>query len=192
MIGCPVLYRIELYLYHIVIVNDYSQLMSSSCIHMQWFLFCMQYPQSAQPVSSTKIQISLYKLKKFKIFSRTENFPSRRQAFFRSQYGFLRSEEMLTLTIFNTVDVLVLVYPATFYGHCGKWQPHCNGRCCSHCVMMVDVVAMHYVSRCYANRFITNLWQNFEPHNIVVLCGRCYGPVCLASGRWYCHRWQIE
>ena len=27
-----------------------------------------------------------------------------------------------------------------FDGHCGKLQPHCNGRCCSHCIMLADVI----------------------------------------------------
>ena len=134
----------------------------------------------------------VYKLNEVHIFSRTENFHSRRQAFARSQYGLLRSEEKLALIIFNTLVVWVLVCSAIFYGHCGKWQLHCNGKCCSHCIMMADAVGMHYVRRCYVNRFIKNLSQMLLPHNIVVLCGRCYGLACSASGRCYCHKWQMK
>ena len=85
---------------------------------------------------------------------------------------------MLTLMItFKTWGVLVLVCPAIFYGHCGKWQPHCNGRFCNHCIILADVMP----------------W----------ICGRCYYPfmlLCLRQmeshyGRCYDHcvlrKWQM-
>ena len=48
--------------------------------------------------------------------------------------------KMLFLIISNTLGVWVLVCPAIFYGHCGKWNTYCNGSCYSH----------SFLGRCYA------------------------------------------
>ena len=68
------------------------------------------------------MKLSMYKLNEGKFFfSRTENFPSGRQASAKSPHGFLGSEENVNLNkYFNTLGVLVLVSPAIFYRHWGK------------------------------------------------------------------------
>ena len=83
---------------------------------------------------------------------------------------------MLTLIILDTLGVCVSVLQ--FF-----MDTVVNG---DHTVL-ADVVAMHYIGRCYANRFITSFCQMLLPHNIVVLCGRCYGLVHLASGNLPLH-----
>ena len=71
---------------------------------------------------------------KFKVFFRTENFLIRRQAFTRSQHGFLRSEEDVNLDSFTTLGVWVLVIylvPAGPYGQISpllKVSIHMNKR----------------------------------------------------------------
>ena len=78
------------------------------------------------------------------------------------------------------------------YGHCGKWWPHCNGRCCSHCIMLAD--AMPWIcGRCYhlacviaiGGRWNSHMRVDFILSSEVLnrtsshMCGRCYLPMFL-------------
>ena len=127
----------------------------------------------------------MYKLNKVQFFFfRTENFLVEHKLLPGHNIASSGLRNMLTWIIFNTLDVWVLVCPAVFYGHCGKWQPHCNDWCYSHCIVLADV-AIHHVGRCYT----LDLWHMLLPHN-VVLCGRWK---LLWQMLWPCvlRKWQM-
>ena len=67
-------------------------------------------------------------------------FLSRRQAFAGSTTWFLRSWENVTPNNFQHHRCMGAGISCTFYGHCNKWQPHCNGSCYSQCFILTGVV----------------------------------------------------
>ena len=121
------------------------------------------------------------KLNKAQFFPWTEFFSSGRQAFARSHHGFLRSEEDVNLNKFQHLGCMGVILSCSFYGHCGKWWPHCNGRCCSYCIMLADVIPW-ICGRCYYYFCWCAKWQMKSYH------GRCYSLVYSASIRCYCQR----
>ena len=127
---------------------------------------------------------SMYELNKVQFFfSRTAIFFQWKKAFNKSQHGFLRSEKMFILVTFNTLGVWVLLSAIL-------WTlPN------SYHIVMAGVVAIALCWQMLCLRFVAHVittlcccvvWQ-MESHY-----GRCYSLVCQASGRYYCHRWQME